>query len=133
MVNLSAKGDSVEALKLARENQHLARGWLPWRVFEVHQLALLGNDVGALMQAEKVIADLNRSGVKTPDQRYCLAFAQWCGRLAFQRLNASKEVPSHLQPDLSFPLSPVSPGLKRKFQMPIHPEWPRSLHMSVPQ
>lgn len=128
MVRLSAQGDNAEALKLTRENKHLARGWLPWRVFEVHQLSLLGNDVGVLMQAEEVIADLNHRGSLTSDDHYCLAFVQWCGRTAFKRLNSSKEIPPHLQSDLSFSLSAVSAGLRRKFPMLIHPEWPNPLH-----
>ena len=124
MVRVSARGDFAKALLMVRENQHLAHGWLPWRVFELQQLGLLKNYVGEMMHARELIADLKSRMTLTSDEQYFLAFAQWYGCVGYRRLhNSATECPEEFRFDVTFPLSSVSGFVKRIFPMPIHPEW----------
>jgi hypothetical protein len=121
---LSSSGRYAEALELVRYGDETSRRKLHWRLFEIHQLGLLKNYVGALEQAKAFIADLSAKPNLSADERYFLAFAQWYGQIAFLRLHASQSVPPELEFDLrSFALGDVDPRWKRAFPMLIHPEW----------
>lgn len=121
---LSSDGHFSEALEVVRYSDQRSRQKLHWRLFEIHQLGLLKNYVGALENAKALIADLLAKPTLTSDEKYFLAFAQWYGQIAFLRLHASQPVPKDLEFDLeSFSLSDVSRRWKRTFPMSIHPNW----------
>lgn len=124
MYRLSVNGRYEDALWVARSAEDVARSRPYWQLFEIQQLGLLNNHVGALEQAKALIDDLSSRPNLSTDEKYFLTFARWYGQVAFRRLYSSETVPSSLEFDLgSFSLTDVSPRWKRAFPMTIHSEW----------
>lgn len=121
---LSASGRHDEALALIQSVEPPPRMLTAWRLFEVHQLSLLRRHKETLNAAISLVDELLARANLTPDSRYFLCFAQWCGSVAFSRLFPGMEKPAKLNLEMaSLALSDVSSGWKRKFPLSIHPEW----------
>src|SRR5262245_17641366 len=80
-----AQGSHREALRLVRSLSLDPMRPLPWRIFEIFQLSLLKRHVSTLREVHAVL-ERAAGGELTPDERYLISFAQWCGRYAFAQL-----------------------------------------------
>lgn len=122
--HLSASGRHNEALELVRSVEPPTHMRSAWRLFEIHQLSLLRHHQETLKAAISLIDEFAARSSLTPDGRYFVCFARWCGALAFSELFPATERPAKLNFDFaSLSLKDVSPGWKRKFPLHIHPEW----------
>lgn len=122
--HLSASGRHSEALELVRSVEPPPHMRTPWRLFEIHQMSLLGCHQETLRAAISLIDEIAARPRLTPDGRYFVCFAQWSGALAFSKLFPATERPAKLQFDFaSVSLEDVSPRWKRKFPLHIHPRW----------
>ncbi|MFP3944975.1 MAG: hypothetical protein ACLFWF_13845 [Alphaproteobacteria bacterium] len=123
-VRLSSREKFERTLRIARGIEEAERKRSHWRLFEMHQYGLLKDHANTLSIAETLIGHWNAKESLTETEKYCLAFAQWYGLVAFGRLYPSRPFPECLKFDLeSFRLADVRPYWKKTFPMPIHPEW----------
>jgi hypothetical protein len=118
-----AEGRHREALRLVRSLSLDPMRPLHWRVFEILQLSFLKRHQSTLREVYAVL-ERARGGELTPDERYLICFAQWCGRYAFTQLSPQMSLPPLLQSEFrDLELEQVSPRLRRLFPLPIHPGW----------
>ncbi|MGE3251371.1 MAG: hypothetical protein AB7J28_09825 [Hyphomonadaceae bacterium] len=121
---LSRAGRYQEALEVARYGDEQFRQRAHWKLFVVHQLGLMKNNVRTLAEALALIQDLRGNHTMSGRNQYFLAFAQWYGRVAFRRLYPGEPLPKELDSDpASVDLSVVPKRWMRVFPMPIHPHW----------
>jgi len=122
--HFSTSGRYDEALELVRSVEPPTHLRSAWRLFEIHQLSLLERHQETLRAAISLIDEFAARPSLTPDGRYFVCFAQWCGALAFSELFPATERPAKLQFDFaSLSLKDVSPRWQRMFPLLIHPEW----------
>lgn len=118
-----ANGRYREALRLVRSLSLDPMRPLHWRVFEILQLSLLKRHLSTLREVQSVLERMALSE-PTPDERYLICFAQWCGRHSFAQLSPQMTPPPLLQSDFRhLELGLVSAHLRRLFPLPVHPDW----------
>lgn len=90
-----------------------------WRLFEIYNLGLLGQDVECLRGATALIDDLERAARLSADQQYLMAFTRWCAQASFSKLFPATEMPEKFRVSpRSVSLTGVAPRWRRTFRLP---------------
>ena len=118
-----ARGEFREALRLVRSLSPDPMRPLHWHAFEILQTTLLKKHTTTLREVQHLLK-VRAANELSPDERYLLCFAQWCGRYAFSQLSPGTEPPALLLSDFrSVDLRDVSHLWRRLFPLHAHPGW----------